>query len=209
MVVAPYVRHEEYNIEEGDCICLTFFADTPLPTEIFFPTPKFYPAIRSIYNNLNELLSLSDEGQMDRERDNRVILILYFLNKMLGMTTKEKTFDATTEYIKKYIESNYSYKINFDILSGQVGYSPNHLNFLFKRNTGQSLYSYLSDVRLLRAKEMLGGGSAKLKSIAKKCGFSSAARFFQFFKERTGVSPQIYRKISRTQVAGGVLSNEK
>lgn len=207
-VVAPYVRHEEYNIEEGDCICLTFFTDTPLPTVVFFPTPKFIPAIRFIYKNLNELLSLSEEEKA-RERENCVILIIYHLNKMLSMTTKEKDYDVIIEYIKKYLHSNYSYKINFNILGEQVGYSPNHLNALFKRSTGQSLYAYLSDIRLLRAKELLGRGGAKLKSIAKKCGFSSEARFSQFFKERTGVPPLVYRKISGTQVEGGVLINEK
>ena len=125
------------------------------------------------------------------------------------MTTKEKDYDVIIEYIKKYLHSNYSYKINFNILGEQVGYSPNHLNALFKRSTGQSLYAYLSDIRLLRAKELLGRGGAKLKSIAKKCGFSSEARFSQFFKERTGVPPLVYRKISGTQVEGGVLNNEK
>ena len=207
-VVAPYVRHEEYNIEEGDCICFTFFTDVPLPTAVFFPTPKFSASIRFIYKNLCELFSLLEEDNA-RERENRAILIIYYLNKMLSMTTKEKEYDATIEYIKKYLHSNYSYKINFDILSEQVGYSPNHLNALFKRTTGQSLYSYLSDIRLLRAKEMLGTGNAKMKVIARKCGFSSEARFSQFFKEKTGVPPLVYRKISGTPVEGGIWSKKR
>ena len=210
LLVEPQVRHEEYHTENSECICLTFYVDPPLKGFVITPTEELLPTIRNLYDCLLSIFSLLENEQKDYEFQNKIIMIGYLLNKLLKMTTKESSyFDAAVDYTKKYIDSNYSHKINFHILSEQVGYSLNYLNMLFKRKMGMSIYEYLLEVRLLKAKDMLVNSNAKLSKISAKCGFASESRFSQFFKERMGVAPLVYRKISNSIIEGGIISSKK
>ncbi len=210
-LIQPKIRHEEYNIEAGDCVCLTFFSEVALPTTVFLPEQKLYATIISIRDILSRMVASFSQENVGRDskhdNENDVILVIFLLQKLIQLSCKKSAdIDPIIQYLKKYFENNFSYKINFNILSETIGYSPNHLNFLFKKYVGQTMYAYLIDIRIMKAKEMLINSNAKVEKICKKCGFSSAARFSRFFKEKTGVSPSQYRKISRKQVVGGVIS---
>lgn len=205
-LIAPHVKHEEYITEESECVCLAFTLDAALATAFYTPTEETLPTVRAVGDVVRELLALADDGVNSVERRNRIITVVFLLNK-LAQTSKPESvyYDAAVDYVKTYIDSNYAYKINFDILSERVGYSPNYLNNLFKNKYGISVHAYLTDVRLLKARELLLGSSIRLGVIAKRCGFSSESRFCQFFKEKMGVSPLVYRRIGTTVIEGGVL----
>lgn len=205
-LVKPYELHEEYITEPSECLCLAFNTQFNLTTGVIYANEKNEATIKSIYKYLCETERCYFEENNMKEADNNVILVAYMLNKLFDGQKKIKRFsDTTVEYVKQYINLNYSYKINFTILSERIGYSLNHLNSLFKEKENMPLYAYLSNVRLKKAKDLLTESSIKISAISKKCGFSSVSRFAQFFKEKTGVSPQLYRKVGTNQVENGVL----
>ncbi len=210
LLMEPGVAHEEYIMEKSRCICLAFNSASPLQMFFVRSNAKTAEDIQKIYQYLIELLHMAKSLQNEHECDNYVIFIVYLLNKILNAEINEKRFsDETVEYVKGYIQLNYPYKINFNILCERIGYSLSHMRALFKKKEGCSLYSYLSNVRLLKAKEYLKAGKERIQSISKKCGFSSEARFSQFFKSRTGVSPQVWREISNREVENGILFAKK
>jgi len=63
----------------------------------------------------------------------------------------------------------------------------------FKEQTGQTFHSYLSQVRINRAKEYLAESDLPITEIAYLCGFSSIKTFNRIFKTFTGVAPSTYR----------------
>lgn len=206
-LVKPYELHEEYITESSECLCLAFNTQFNLTTGVIYANEKNEATIKSVYKYLCETERCFLQGNnMKEEAENNVILVAYMLNNLFDGQKKIKRFsDTTVEYVKQYINLNYSYKINFTILSERIGYSLNHLNSLFKEKENMPLYAYLSNVRLKKAKDLLTESSMKISVISKKCGFSSVSRFAQFFKEKTGVSPQLYRKVGTNQIENGVL----
>ena len=205
-VVKPYEMHEEYVLEPSKCYCLAFNTDFDLPTCVIYGNAKNENDVNAVCEYIREIDAAAKGENTEREIESAVILVSYLINKLTNTSQKEnRSSDATVDYVKKYLDLNYSYRINFTILADRIGYSASHLNYLFKRKEGVPMYAYLNNVRLLKAKQLLREREENVSQIGKKCGFASESRFSQFFKEKTGVSPQVYRHISNEEIENGVL----
>lgn len=62
--------------------------------------------------------------------------------------------------------------------------------FLF----GYSIKQYQLQQRILLAKRKLVTTNLPIKAIAQQCGFATEKYFFVYFKQKTGLSPGLYRK---------------
>ncbi len=82
------------------------------------------------------------------------------------------------------------------ILSG-IPYDEIYINRVFKKYYGQSISSYLTDLRLGYAEIALSTTGDTVESISRQYGFSSPTFFFKKFKEKYGVTPNQYRKQKR------------
>lgn len=93
--------------------------------------------------------------------------------------------------VKAYLDGNYARVPDIRELSGAVSLSPRHLTRLFKEEIGVTPHSYLNQLRINKAKEMLGMGRPMLR-IAYDLGFSDQSHFSKTFSKLTGVSPARY-----------------
>lgn len=94
---------------------------------------------------------------------------------------------------KCYIDNHYHQKINLEQISNQAHFSKYHFLRLFKTAFGKSPHEYLTQVRTLKAKELLKEG----KSIQVTCfevGFESVPSFIHLFKKHWGVTPSVFVK---------------
>jgi AraC family transcriptional regulator len=94
----------------------------------------------------------------------------------------------------EYVEANLSTNIGLPDLAALSGYSPDHFSRLFKRCFGQPPYQYVLARRVERAKAMLKDQSRPIANIAAACGFATQAHLNSAFKQRTGVTPGVYRR---------------
>ena len=101
---------------------------------------------------------------------------------------------AVVEYLKDYINKNYSLDFSLDDLAGIVYMNPCYLSRLFKKITGTTLVKYITDVRIERAYDFLKNPEYKLKDIYKKVGYSSPKYFNKVFKQKSGITPMQYRR---------------
>lgn len=67
--------------------------------------------------------------------------------------------------------------------------SPRHLQRLFRASTGVSIKSYLTDLRLGRASELLALTNDSVELVAEKSGFQSTRSFRDAWLKRYGTSP--------------------
>ena len=67
---------------------------------------------------------------------------------------------------------------------------------LFKETTGMTITDYILSKRIAAAKKRLAYTNDPLSLIAMECGFSSFAYFSKIFKEKNGLSPRDFRKMS-------------
>lgn len=87
---------------------------------------------------------------------------------------------------------SYQYK-NLQSLAQSEGINLTKLKKKFKQIYGTSIYQYLLQVRIERAKQLLQENSITLKGVALECGFKNYQHFSTTFKKWTGVTPKGYR----------------
>ncbi len=100
---------------------------------------------------------------------------------------------AAVARARDYLESGFSTDISLSDLAGLCGLSPYHLASIFRRETGLPPHQYLNQVRVRRARQLLGSG-ADLAGAALEAGFFDQSHMTRRFKEVTGLTPGRYRK---------------
>jgi len=106
----------------------------------------------------------------------------------------KKEFKQIIKSACDYIHIHYMDDLTLTQMAEYTELSISHFGSLFKRYTGESLISYINQVRVEKAKELLRNSNDKLYFIAEKVGFSSQTYFIRVFKNITGMSPNEYRK---------------
>jgi transcriptional regulator GlxA family with amidase domain len=76
----------------------------------------------------------------------------------------------------------------------QVQCTPRHFSRVFNEVVGMSFRKKQSEVRLLRAQELLATTESKVLEVAMESGFQSVSLFNLMFKRRFGVTPGRWRE---------------
>lgn len=109
---------------------------------------------------------------------------------------KEKSHITDPIVIKviEILNTRFNEDISLDMLSREVGLSPVYLSRLFKEETGQTYKSFITKIRMERAKMLLKKDIQKpIFELAAEVGYSDANYFSEVFKKYQGVSPTQYR----------------
>lgn len=99
---------------------------------------------------------------------------------------------TVAEVAKKYIFDNYKSKITIADICDDIGCSKSTLITSFKREYGTTVNSYITEVRLNEAVNMLRSGDRHIGEIATETGFSDQSYFSKVFSARFGVPPSEY-----------------
>lgn len=93
----------------------------------------------------------------------------------------------------KIINTQYRKSLNIDELAAICYMSKYHFIRAFKEHTGCTPYSYLTNVRINAAKNLLKNTNIKVGNISDAVGISNQLYFSKIFKKHTGKSPNEYR----------------
>lgn len=93
----------------------------------------------------------------------------------------------------EYIENNLDKDISLEQLASQLGVSSFYLSKLFKEETGNNYISYVTELRLEKARKLLGNDTLIIKEITSMVGYNDQNYFSKLFKNKFGVSPSEYR----------------
>ena len=69
-----------------------------------------------------------------------------------------------------------------------------YMSSLFKKQTGIGLLTYITDIRIEKAKEILRNSDDTLDVIAEKVGYTNVRTFSRIFMKSVGKTPGTYRK---------------
>lgn len=97
------------------------------------------------------------------------------------------------ERICVFLQSNYQDDVTRDSVADQFAVTPNHLSRLFHAHGHMTFISYLTHVRIDRAKFLLCNYNLKLDDVAARCGFRDGPYFCRVFKRLTKSTPAGYR----------------
>jgi len=96
----------------------------------------------------------------------------------------------------KEIETQYHQDITTHELAGTVYVSPQYLSRLFKRFLGCSTYTYLTNYRLTKARELLvNRPDLTVSQIGARTGYHDVSHFIAIFKSAAGCTPLEFRRL--------------
>ena len=96
---------------------------------------------------------------------------------------------------REFLEYHYSQPITLDQLAGQAHLSPYHFLRLFREVVGLPPHAYLTQVRVLRAKQLLAVGNP-IAQVAQEVGLVDQSHLNKHFKRIVGVTPKQYADAS-------------
>ncbi|SEG18177.1 AraC family transcriptional regulator [Paenibacillus sp. UNC499MF] len=121
------------------------------------------------------------------------IQVLFEKGSAAGRIGTTLRFSPSVAAILDWIEVNYASEFRLTDLAGHVHLTPNHVSYLFHRETGSTLTSYLTARRLQQASFLLKTTNLSVREIGHRIGFSNFSYFCQLFKKHNGLSPAKYR----------------
>lgn len=94
----------------------------------------------------------------------------------------------------QFMEENYSHpELTLEDVAVFVDRSPAYLSSLFTKSQGSSFKEKLTELRIRAAEKLLLETNLPIQEIAKKCGFEHANYFSKIFKDKTGITPRIFK----------------
>ncbi|MBL8520485.1 MAG: GyrI-like domain-containing protein [Betaproteobacteria bacterium] len=105
------------------------------------------------------------------------------------MSAEWPVLTALLVHIQTHLEDD----LTLEALAARAGYSPHHLQRLFKAAIGETPKAYCERLRLERAAFRLNLHEVKLIDLALDCGYAVPETFGRAFQRRYGMPPAAYR----------------
>lgn len=126
----------------------------------------------------------------DTVRDYVLLIVDHAIQYVNGL----KACDAAFQRIVEYIDNHYASPISLATLAETFHLNASYLCKLFKDRMNKSFVSYLNQVRIDHAKQLLNGARFSLEEIAEKTGFNNSNYLVRVFKRTTGQTIGEYRR---------------
>lgn len=98
----------------------------------------------------------------------------------------------------RYIAKHYHEEsLSIQEIADAISLSATHLSRVFKTATGDTIWDYLTKLRIQKACHILRTTNAKIYEVAEMTGYTSPQYFSQVFQKQMGVKPLDYRKRER------------
>lgn len=163
-------------------------------------SPDSLMIIRSLFSQLEQACIIKDFGHRILKNSLFMQLIVQLNRTFIeGIKKKEPgdvEFDESIDKILNYINENLRRDLSIDSLSKIFFMSKYYLMHKFKKQTGYSIHSYITQKRLIMSASLIRNG-VPLMEASLECGFGDYSSFVRAFKKMFGLSPRDYYKNSK------------
>lgn len=106
------------------------------------------------------------------------------------MTDKKEIIDGLIVWMVNHIDD----RLDIDTLAKKSGYSKWHLQRLFFKHTGIKIGSFIRDMKLSKAANLLIKTEEPIINLALRHGYESQQSFTRSFTRKYGIPPYKYRR---------------
>lgn len=131
-------------------------------------------------------------SELTRQLQNIWTILEQQTQKKLPQTESSLYSPEITKAIS-YIKTHYQHKISLPSISEHVGLSSGYLCYIFKKETGLSINTYINQLRMNKAGELLMDKNSYIKEVAAAVGIEDQLYFSRLFKRYYGITPSEYR----------------
>ena len=146
----------------------------------------FFEEKENLYEKVPEL----DKATLMKWMKKAAVAISEKLKSARNNTSRRLITDAKNVVAERYMEPDFS----LDTVCSVLGVSNSYFSTIFKKETGKSFITYLTDYRMDVAVRLIVETNDKSYEIGEKVGYLDANYFSYVFKKKFGVSPSKYRK---------------
>lgn len=145
------------------------------------------------YDGFEKLNFMQRTGASEVEKNAEFYHILSRLKSESEVTQNRKIVLQTISLITEDYQKIYT----LEQLAAFCGFSKNYLIRVFKQETGQTPFSYITGLRLQEAKKLLTNSDMPIGEISEKCGFGSYINFYKAFTSQNEITPEKWRRQTR------------
>lgn len=131
---------------------------------------------------------------MNKPAENYLKNILTTIQKALEKNKEPQTTQEKIEKVINFLKVNYSEPVRLSFVSEKVKLNQYYLCRAFKKATGQTIFQYLTRIRMENSLHMLRNTKISIKDVAYKCGFKNVYYFTTLFTKTFSIPPGKIRK---------------
>ena len=106
--------------------------------------------------------------------------------------------EKIAQWAVAYIDNNYDKELTLEVIANEMFVSTGYLCRVFKRYVGKKYVSYLNDVRMKKARELLYSNQYTVAEVARMVGFKDASYFSSVFKRYYNCPPSSFLEAKTT-----------
>lgn len=161
----------------------------------------FDPVVHHIEKLLRLELRGSEFGSFVYVDSLATALSIHLVRQYTTLPLKQREFTTglsrhQLRNVLEYIQAHLSENMTLDALAQVAGMSRYYFIRRFKQTMHESPYQYLIGQRLEQAKRLLKS-HLPIADIAISCGFANQSHLTKHFKQRLGITPQLFRKTTQ------------
>ncbi len=103
-------------------------------------------------------------------------------------------YSAPVQKAITYISAELTGNLTLGALADMLNINASYLSSMFKKETGQTLTSYVNQKRIAHAQHLLRSTHLQVQTVAQYCGIVDTQYFGKLFKRLTGQTPKEYRE---------------
>ncbi len=117
----------------------------------------------------------------------------YSSRKYAGAAPLPVYYERVQE-ILEWLNREYAAEITGELLEKKFGNNFDYMNRIFKRVMGQTIFQYLTKIRIQSAKSLLLHTPMRMGAVGERVGFPDEYYFNRVFKKQVGVPPATYAR---------------
>ena len=122
--------------------------------------------------------------------DNLKIALFQRQSSGAGEQREERTIHGITQYLQEHLAE----EVSLSVLAEEFHLSAQYISQLFKNEIGVGFLTYLTNIRMERAKQLLLSTSLSIAEVSEQSGYSDYRVFTKGFKKAEGITPSQYRR---------------
>ncbi len=123
--------------------------------------------------------------------------IYHFLLDLLGsLISSQESLSSkgrTIYDVERYIVDHSHQELSIQTIADSVYLTPTYLCYLYKKATGKTINTFITEVKIEKAKHLLKDSTLRLSDIAEMLGYASQNYLTRIFTKTVGMSPTMYR----------------
>ncbi len=140
---------------------------------------------------------ISNTDNIDKYSELKQIKIItdsyYMLCEIMNGQSDKQSLNTNNQIVDYINDYYHDCNISLASIADKFNMNESYLSYIFKHQSGIKLSSYIENLRIEKAKELLGSTALSISEIALKTGYLSTNTFCRAFKRVTGINATTFR----------------